>query len=48
MHNIPNLKYKTTLCQNWLEGKIFLQLGTPCEKVPNCYFAHGESELRKI
>lgn len=30
MINVPNLKYKTTICHNWQEGKILSNIGTPC------------------
>lgn len=48
MSGIPNLKYKTSICNSWKEGKIAFELGLPCEKGFFCFFAHGEEELRTM
>lgn len=38
---IPNIKYKTTLCKNWVDSKAENDSDKKCPKAGNCYFAHG-------
>ena len=45
---IPNLKYKTTLCENWIQSINNDNEVGNCYKGNNCHFAHGEQELRSI
>lgn len=49
MTGVPNLKYKTSLCNAWKEGKLVLiSVGLYCQKGNLCFFAHGELELRTM
>jgi|JI6StandDraft_1071083.scaffolds.fasta_scaffold10041_8 hypothetical protein len=45
---IPNIKYKTSLCKNWLDSKHLSYSDERCPKAANCYFAHGERDMRTI
>lgn len=45
---IPNIKYKTSLCKNWLDSTLWLYEDERCPKASNCYFAHGDRDLRTI
>lgn len=45
---IPNIKYKTTMCKNWVDSKLENHSDEKCSKGGNCYFAHGQTDLRTI